>query len=448
MNIKLLRRAGLELRQGSVGGSTAASSSAPSKATSDAGQETTSEEGVLSPSDGTPHKDKSKLTREEREAQYKAARDRIFGPESQETAPSESASTGENSASMSRSSSSSGKRKVRKAKTPKDDSFEARSAFIQSYNPIHIPSAHQYQHQFPEQGYQGPYQSPLGVGHNINYGTTPTQSFPGHEASIHFNGYPGYPPSNGPQAFSPSDSWSSAQTVSSSGYFPYSQNNNNYQQNVPQMSNQLNGPYTQQAHATMQHSQGWNNNQYQQYPQQGQQGSPNMGSWANYQNVATMPNSQTYGYGNMPLQTYPSSNNYNTQQTPLPGNFARSLFNPQTRSFVPNNANSRTGGRNGRKKPSPPSSQSRINTISKPFGIDALSVGTSPQPPRSFASNSSSPKPKEDSLQQKYGAPAHLPKKPPPSQVTSTFDVESIINNAASSKTGPLVVNGGNSGPS
>jgi len=227
MTIKVLRRAGLDARQQSIGGSTAASSSAPSKATSDAGQETNSEEGIASPMDSTPNKDKSKLTREEREAQYKAARERIFG-DFQEPAPSESASTGEHSASMSRSSSSSGKRKTRKVKTPKDDSFEARSAFIPSYAPMNMPNMHHhYQPQYSEQTYQGPYPSSDSYGLSMNYGTTPTQTFPSYDPSMSYNGNSRcaapYGNNNSNHNFGPRASWDPSQPPASTNYFNYSQ---------------------------------------------------------------------------------------------------------------------------------------------------------------------------------------------------------------------------------
>ena len=95
--VKIMRRAGVGVHASSVPDSTATSSSAPSKATSDAG---ISEDGVISPIEGTPNRDKSKMTREEREAQYKAARERIFG-DFQELSVNEGASTGENSADLS-----------------------------------------------------------------------------------------------------------------------------------------------------------------------------------------------------------------------------------------------------------------------------------------------------------------------------------------------------------
>ena len=384
--------------------------------------------------------DKSKLTREEREAQYKAARERIFG-DFQESVTSESASNGENSASMSRSSSSSGKKKARKQKTPKDDSFEARSAYIPSYTPVqmsHMQS--QFQPQYPEQAYQGHY---LGAGNgysaSMNYGSTPTQSYPNFEPSMPYNSTPmGYGPSN-TQSFSPADSWSSVQTPSSNGYFNYPASPNTYQQNMSPLLNQMNSQYMPQSHPGMQQPQNWMNNQYQvPYPQPQSQASSNMSGWPAYQPPQPINNAASYGYGQIPGQTFGGNTNqpYNAQYA-NPSSYNRSLFNPQTRSFVPSNATSRNGGRNnGRKKPSPASSQNqtRNNSIaaaSRPFNSDNSGVQPPTRPlfenrPGSYVSSTKPIPGKEDSLQQKYGAPAHLPKKPPPSQVMSSYEAESI----------------------
>ena len=442
---KIMRRAGLGPRQGSAGISTPASSSAPSKATSDAGLETNSEEGILSPIEGTPNKDKSKLTREEREAQYKAARERIFG-DFQESVTSESAaSTGENSASLSRSSSSSGKKKQRKHKTPKDDSFEARSAYVPSYAPLHMSHMQaQYQPHYQDQRvYQGSYQAPSSsYGATTNYGTTPTQAYPNFETSMQYNNTPmGYGPSNS-QPFSPADSWSSMQTPSPNGYFNYSASLSSYQQNVLPMMSQMNNQYMPQSHPNMQQPQSWINNQYQApYPLAQNQSSSNISGWPGYQPNHPMGNPVSYGHGPMLNQNFGGNTNqqFNAQNANS-NNYSRSLFNPQTRSFVPNDATSRSGARNnGRKKPSPASSQnqsqnSSIAAASKSFGSENSAT---PPPTRPFDTrvpiNLSSPKPismKEDSLQQKYGAPAHLPKKPPPSQVMLPYDADSSNNNA------------------
>ncbi|OAP61135.1 hypothetical protein AYL99_03336 [Fonsecaea erecta] len=451
---KIMRRVGLGPRQGSAGASTPASSSAPSKATSEAGLETNSEEGVLSPVDGTPNRDKSKLTREEREAQYKAARDRIFG-DFQESVTSESASTGENSASMSRSSSSSGKRKARKHKTPKDDSFEARSAFIPSYTPMHVSQMQShYQPQYSEQAYHGPYQAPNGgFGGNMNYSSTPTQAYPTFESSMSYNNAPMGYGNNSSQSFSPAESWSSLQTPSANGYFNYSTSPTTYQQSISPMIAQMNNQYMPTSHPGMQQPQNWINNQFQPtYPQPQGPASSNMNGWSGYQASATINNAANYGYGQMPPQNFGGNVNqpYNAQY-PNASTYSRSLFNPQTRSFVPSNSTSRNGGRSGhnnhnggggRKKASS-SSQSRANSIppTKSFSSDASGMAPTARAfEKGLASNLSSPKPppppvKEDSLQQKYGAPAHLPKKPPPSQVPSLYDVENI-NNASTGAVG------------
>ncbi len=412
----------------------------------------------MSPVEGTPNKDKSKLTREEREAQYKVVRERIFG-EFQESVTSESASTGENSASLSRSSSSSGKRKARKQKTPRDDTFEARSAFIPSYTPMHMANLQaQYQPNFADQAYQGGYQaSGNGYAANMNYGTTPTQTYPGFEQSMPYNNPMGYGPNNNSQPFSPADSWSSMQAPSSNQYFNYSASPTNYQQSISPIMSQMNNQYLPQTHSGIQQPQNWMNNQYQApYPQPQGPPNPNMNNWSGYQPNQAMNNSTPYGFGQVPGQNFSENGNqaYNAQYANS-AMYSRSLFNPQTRSFVPNNATSRNGGRNGRKKPSPASSQNQSRNNSIAAASRSFNPETSGPPPlpsargfeRGPPTNVASPQPRnpgrEDSLQQKYGAPAHLPKKPPPSQVLSSYEVESINNGAMVPETPGAITQGG-----
>ncbi|KAJ4520149.1 hypothetical protein HRR83_002114 [Exophiala dermatitidis] len=461
--VKIMRRAGLGARQGSAGGSTAGSSSVPSKATSEAGVDANVEEGLLSAVEGMPSKDKSKLTREEREAQYKAARERIFG-DFQESVTSESASTGDNSASMSRSSSSSGKRKPRKHKTPKDDSFEARSAFIPSYPPMHLQHVQsQYQPQYAEHSYQAPYQGPpAGFGVGMTYGTTPTQAYPGLDPSMQYSANIGYGPSSNHQ-FNPADSWSSMQSPGPTDYLNYSAAANGYQQNAAaQMLPQMNGQYMPPTNAGMQQPQNWMNGgqyqaPYQQSPGMNGQG---MNGWSSYASNNAPPIGQhaaSYGYGQLSGQPYGGENlSFNPQQPAL-GGYSRSLFNPQTRSFVPSNALGRTGGRNSKKKPSPSSSQSRGNNnnnanASKSFSTN-LNSDPALSPPRRFdkgpannnPSSSSNPQLQTDSLQQKYGAPSHLPKKPPPSaHPRVAYDGDNIASTMSS--TGSGVVSGAGAG--
>ncbi|EDN04085.1 predicted protein [Histoplasma mississippiense (nom. inval.)] len=128
--MKIMRRSGQPGERVSGAGSTAPSSAAPSKATSEAGG--TNEEGFGSSAGATPAKDRATLSREEREAKYQEARERIFRdfPESK---VSDHSNSGDQSANVSRSNSGNGKRKGHKQRTPHDDSFEARSQFNAYY---------------------------------------------------------------------------------------------------------------------------------------------------------------------------------------------------------------------------------------------------------------------------------------------------------------------------
>lgn len=433
--VKIMRRAGFSSRQMSNNASTAPSSSAPSKATSDAGH---SEEGLTSPTESTPSRDKSRLTREEREAQYKAARERIFG-DFQELSIGENASTGENSASMSRSSSSSGKKKTRRQKTPKDDSFEARSAFVPSY--VGLPGMNAqggYQPaQFVDPAMQNMYDSGQSYyGPQMNYGTTPTQAHPGFDSSM-----PVSPMTYG--ADNPGE-WAAIQQGSYYGY-PQNQVRPGYPQMNP-MSPAMNPQYGQYSHGAHP-QQNW---QAQQYPAafQAPVNTPAAGgNWPGYQG---------YGYGQqMPNQQFLGSNP-GTPAVATMGNdnsFNRSLFNPQTRSFIPSNNSSRTGSRNSNRKKNTLGNTGQIqgrnipSVHSPPLGQPSSLLFAPRLQDMAFDPNGDAT---EESLQKKYGAPANLPKKPPPSQVPSRFDHASLAtvrNPSASSVTGRVGGSNGVDGP-
>jgi SUZ domain len=417
--VKIMRRAGIGPRQFSTTESIAPSSSAPSKATSEAGH---SEEGMISPMEGTPSRDKSKMTREEREAQYKAARERIFG-DFQELSVSENVSTGENSASMSRSSSSSGKKKTRKQKAPKDDTFEARSAFVASYGPMHVQSM-QTQYQQPQSvdhTYQSPYESsPASYNPQTNYGSTPTQAFPSFSQNIQMNSPVNFSPMS-PQNYNMLETWPNMQPQPANNYFNYPQTQGGYQQNMPPMMLQMNNQYMQQLPPNMQQSSGWANSQFQN-PYQAQMNPAQIPTnWPNYQQPQ---------YGQLPNQ-FPVNSPVSPHGN-IPNNFNRSLFNPQTRSFIPSTAGSRTAPRNTRKKNplNPPQTRNSNGTksyTSSNASTAAMLPHKGPAQDLSHSnSSSSSPKPNEESLHRKYGAPPNLPKKPPPSQAPFSFDAGSI----------------------
>lgn len=411
--VKIMRRSGMTSRQMSNNASTAPSSSA-SKATSEAGH---SEEGLTSPTESTPGRDKSKMTREEREAQYKAVRERIFG-DFQELAIGENASTGENSASMSRSSSSSGRKKHRRQKTPKDDSFEARSAFIPSYGPMPgmNPQGGYHQAQYIDGSMHSAYDTGQGFyGPQMNFGTTPTQAHPGFDS-----GMPTSPMAYGQE----SGDWSAMQQSAYYGYPQGSMRPSHPQMNPMQSMNQFgqyaNGPQSQQS---------WQGSQFSPNYQQQMGPGPTGGNWMNYPG---------YGFGQQ-MQPPFAGSNPGTPPVAAMGNSSmnRSLFNPQTRSFIPSTSSSRTGSRNSsRKKPvaSGGGPNQGRNTVRSPA---TMQPGSLPFAPRSQDMvTDPGAEATEESLQKKYGAPANLPKKPPPSQVVSHFDPTSIT--AAQSLNGPV----------
>lgn len=414
--VKIMRREQLGNRQFSAGNSTAPSSSVPSKTTSENGNEGPSEDGLTSPTESTPSRDKSKLTREEREAQYKAVRERIFG-DTQEPIPGEIVSTGDNSADLSRSSSSSGKKKNRKHKQPKDDSFEARSAFVQSYTPLQSHYNNSYMDPNMTHGYPT---SPVSFDPGM-YGTTPTQNFPGFDASMAYNNVSPYSPAM-MQQYPPVD-WQQMQSPQN-GYFMFPQNTP-YQSspNVVVSPNQM-----MQAQIP-----DWYAAQY----AHNMSNVPPMSPGAHYmaQPMADpRPIVSNDQFGRSFHRPHSTPSMHHSQSGPKTN---KSLFNPQTRSFVPSNTDGRPGQRGGRQQKQGRNSQGS-------FG-QALNGNSNAGAYRY-----------EDSLKLRYGTPSSLPKKPPPTETkhspeagaTSTAVVEKAsvyeaTEEATENNANALVVNGG-----
>lgn len=414
--VKIMRREQLGSRQISAGNSTAPSSSVPSKTTSENGNEGPIEDGLISPTESTPSRDKSKLTREEREAQYKAVRDRIFG-DTQEVISSEVISNGENSADLSRSSSSSGKKKHRKHKQPKDDSFEARSAFVQSYTPLQGHYNNSYMDPSMTNGYPT---SPVSFDPSM-YGSTPTQNFPGFDATLGYANMQPYSPTM-IQQYPPGD-WQASQ-ISHNGYFMF-----------PHGAPYQTGPNVMMHHNhMMQASQipDWYAGQYAQNMSSGPQMSPN----THYlQQPVADPRSPTsndlFGRSFHRPHSTPSVHHPHQGQKN-----SKSLFNPQTRSFVPSNAEGRSAQRGGRQ---PKQGRNSMGSFGQ------ATVGN----PNAPASRH------EDSLKLRYGTPPSLPKKPPPTETKHASDASvapaAVLGGtpaqgtavaAAEKDTSPLVVNG------
>jgi SUZ domain len=415
--VKIMRRTALAANKVSNDGSTAASSSAPSKATSEAGAETTSDEGLPSPPNVTSSKDRSKLTREEKEAHYKAARERIFR-DFQEAHGSEN-STADTSANMSRSSSSSGKKKGHKQKAPRDDSFEARSSYVPGFPGMSHSAQNQYNGPFGVSGYQSPYgaQTPDPMP-AMAFGSNATPAYNQYDPSTTFPGMNFS--SSYPNQYGSNDGWSNPQSPPPGGYYNFGQQPaSNYSQYAPAMSPPVN-QYPQIASPGIQSpGQQWAPIQYQQpfqaqppmQPPMAQNGG--LVSWPGYPPQANSHmQGGPYRYGQGPFQQYPSTPPSNHPH-PLPGSYNRPAFNPQIRSFVPAGPNMRFGGQ-----------ANQVRPAISPFSGQGSISSQNTENPDSGVRASSAPNKAQESLQKKWGTPAHLPKKPPPSQVPSTFEIE------------------------
>lgn len=432
--------------------STETSSSAPSKAESESGDGVNDKWGTTSSAEVTPARERAAMTREEREAKYQEARERIFRdfPESKslENAISDS------SVNMSRSSSTSGRKKNFRQRTPHDDTFEARSQFNVYYPGMPYTSGSIPMNPSMHNGLvTGPPSGPLSHNSppsNMNYPHLPNNSM--------------IPPVglNTTQQYQ----------ISMSPHMP--QNNTLQGNNLPQQS-----PYSGYASLhqpspfmgqqpsnpsspAMNNYPVLNTGQYHQpppgwmspYPQSSQRAIPV--HWPSYPSPPVASNSPSYPFGQYPTQQFnmPSSV---LPSHPIPGNYSRSTFNPQTRSFVPANNSARLPLGPNPHMPQQPCVNSQSNGPRQWGGYSEN------QSSLIFLHNSSKTHhlPTSNTLRgpnstnqgsiAKWGTPSHLPPKPPPSQVSSEFDVSrrnqtvpgnnSAYNNPT--KVGPLVVSGG-----
>lgn len=344
---KIMRR-----DDGKSGTNTTANSQNPSKTTSEVGGSDGSNDGTDS-----KEKDKANLTREEREARYREARQRIFGShESEEIDVPEGTTDGEDKdkeKDISRSSSASGKKKNnntgKKQRNYDDDDFQARSRF-NAYYPQQYPAPGGYpgdNNVVYYSGYPGAMPNPQYPNMTPGASPPPTYNQP-------------YPVMMGPDAQS-QYGWHGQQyqQANPSLMYPgYNQMQNGYDlspefqrgmsfqeagipsQVTPKMTNPQMAPY-QESYQQPQHmpmGSGW--------PQMGQQGSYPIpqGSFAptapgnrpmSAPHQPPMPGS--YPYGQFPASAYNGKPNRN--QHPIPGSYNRQQFNPQTQAFIP-------GGRN------------------------------------------------------------------------------------------------------
>jgi hypothetical protein len=459
--MKIMRRNDGKQIDGSTGGS-----SNPSKANSDAGDSGPDGERNGSSSGDTPAKDRMALTREEREAKYHQVRERIFRdfPDSAKSEPA----SGDSNPNISRSSSTNGRKKNQKQRTPVDDGFEVRSQFNAYYPGTQYGNgAAPYNASVNENSYSNnvPYLVGPGVpppsGGYMSTGQTGAM----YSGQMPMNGAPQYPvamsppmPTNGP--------WQGGNMPQQSPYPGYQSMNQPGMMNQPSsnasspaMSNYAvpsSAPYTQNPN--------WNSTPYptsfQQSPQQQRNGPPV--HWPNYpqqpmpsnmqpsMGPSMPPNMGGYHYNQYSGQHINPAFQNSSAPHPMQPGYPRSHFNPQTRSFVPGGV---PLGRHPHKGPQHPAQQygnmqpgvqSGWNSYSEPVPQRPMDSSPAMIPNRL-------PTGPRDSIA-KWGTPSHLPPKPPPSEVPSEFDLKNrpipasipVSTYAGNGiPNGPLVVSGG-----
>ncbi|KAI9712561.1 MAG: hypothetical protein M1812_006870 [Candelaria pacifica] len=460
---KIMQRGGLKkaTRRPYAEGNTAVSSEAPSKATSENGGNSSEEDenGVVSATGSASAKDKATLTREEREAKYKAARERIFkGFEESESG--EVAGGDEDQKDVSRSSSNAGKKKNKKHKIPKDDGFEARSQFSAYYPSMQYsmaaysgaPSSGAFYSPFSatsssagghmvgtHSGYQQQFTSPfLQLGQSEPVSGYPMQA-------QHY--YPGSANGSGGQPLSLGYDMNYGQSIESQrGGSMFSPANNMPQQApiTPPPPVSTHGHFASPIshHTNRQWQPAPHQNPYQTRGTQLAQSQVQSVDMHQYQPPAGMPPQTNYPYGQLP-----SVGSADYGQHPLPGSYNRQMFNPQTQSFVPSNGYTGLSGSrpNSQHYPSsmasPPLNyysgnqaslrlQSNAPTSSRSSGYSSPQSGqvnngrysTSVQE-NSYTgiTTAANPQSNQSSLS-KWGTPSHLPPKPPPPQAPPFVD--------------------------
>ncbi|WEW55697.1 hypothetical protein PRK78_001130 [Emydomyces testavorans] len=463
--MKIMRRVGQPGTSVAAGGSTAPSSSAPSKTTSEVDTDGSGEEGAESSAAATPAKERQALTREEREAKYQEARERIFRdfPESKS---SDSPNNGEQSVEVSRSNSRAGRKKHRQ-RTPHDDSFEVRSQFSTYYAGVQYSGTQVpfggavHDSSFTPQSNYILGQPPA----SLNF-TQNNQTAAIYPSQTNTNGFPHYP-----VAIAPQGNWQNGH-VSTSQYTGFHQGNQ-----LPVMSQQSSTRSSPAMSSYVlptgvqypQSPSSWTQTPYQSnYPSPTVQRNPQAVHWPNIPPNPMASAQIPYSYGQTQNQAYPQNPANNTPQHPLPGSFIRSTFNPQSRSFAPGAGISQPRYSENIASSQPSNGYSAINCLWT-GGQDNVNrfqsrnsghhVNNKPSVlPSSDQSSGPGRQTENQNSITKWGTPAHLPPKPPPSEVpydfdrkarTSTVSAQNYSNNntstfskPATSKSGPLVVGG------
>ena len=451
-SVKIMRRAGLgiDVFNAGSGDNTNASSIAPSKAGSETGDDSQRGTGMASPSDSTTTKDKSAMTREEREAKYKETRDRIFKG-FEDTENNEIVPVTETSNEASRTSSTTGKKKPRKNKH-NDDGFEARSQFNVYYPPMQY-TGNTFDQMANSAAFFNPYTSQPngqqfhpGLSHPYNPSFQPAQLLQPYQMPIQHPSMIGaagpYPQNTAGQGLAPY-----SQQIAGQYYQPVQQPNQmvapSPAMSSPALSNctQLSRPQSQMS------DQQWPSNYPNPYHLAGSaQNSYQQHSLPQTPANVPMPSMPTtpYQYGQLPYQ--PGVPNGRPQH-PLPGSYNRQAFNPQTRAFIPSNGFSpqqasyatrpgevtgygpRPGLPNGN-GPLPGQPQTLHPTMHQvpQSGHFMSSFPTTPHSARKSSNQTPrSQSPGQNTLS-KWATPANLPPKPPPLEIANLSSIANIQN--------------------
>ncbi|KZF25613.1 hypothetical protein L228DRAFT_244488 [Xylona heveae TC161] len=461
--VKIMRRGEEDPNKLNSAGDSVQSSKDASKAVSEAGGASGTEgspEGTKSPGGSIPAKDKASMSREEREAKYKEARDRIFkgfeGSESGETSNGRDDSKG-----VSRSSSAAGKRKPRKAREAADDGFEARS----QYN-VYYPSPYGMS-PYPGSNSRGSFQPPFAVSSQapVNpaqgimspaYGQTTPSDVQYQNANQ--QSFSGLPAASFNQSLHQTPPMGYSQPVGSQRpLLPQASNPQQYPTFSPPSINAFpSGDRPPSHHGPQPWGQSY-------YPSGFQAQSPQFSPQRLPHETPPFPSgapSGPWGFGRYNPGPYGSGSQQNPQQPPLPhhpmpGSYNRASFNPQTQSFIPGNsfAPGSPAGMDARPFPGNPNF-SPMNVLSNrqdamgnerpsynqftgprygpqtPLqGINGIPTG----PIQHFGSPGSQarfikPQQPPNSIS-KWGSPSHLPSKPPVSQFSNFMDSQRPFQN-------------------
>lgn len=410
--MKIMRRAPLS---SSAPGSGAASS-APSKATSE-----TEGDDAGSSSEALSARDRAAMSREEREAKYQAARERIFRdfPESRSPTSNDRAND------SSQSGSASGRRKETKQKTPHDDSFDARSEYNVYYPGIHFPPGQQpFNGAAPGVPFASPPQFahvPPPMNHPIAYPVNAQNNgvYPGTGGMISTPqgplGYTAPPPSQ--------QSWQSRippqPTAYPSATPPYNQGRP-FNQPLPTVRSSPAAPYAMpNTNSYGRPQQYWLPPQgapgYQQAPTQPQRHIPPV-NWPQAYSQPPFSNQFTYDHtgGNPSFNPRMGRGNYGKPPTPMHHN-RPAPFNPHTHSFV-------SGGQNG-----PPAYANNgamhPDFYHQPHPAHMWQDHDKYNDGRRLSFNTYGvPTRIDKGSLAKWGTPSHLPPKPPPPSDTPGFN--------------------------